>query len=149
MIMSPPPYLQPGESVVLYDGVCKLCNGWVNFLLRHRVARQVRFASVQSEEGKTLLKWAGLPQENVSTIVYIADQQHWLRAQAVFRVMQKMAGPWRFLSVLRHFPDSISNFAYDRIALNRYKLFGRYDSQHSLTPDYPGRFLHQKEKSAE
>lgn len=89
--MSPPPYLQPNESAVLYDGVCKLCNGWVHFLLRHRVARQVRFASVQSEEGKALLRWAGLPQENVSTIVYIADQQYWLRAQAVFRVAGTVA----------------------------------------------------------
>ncbi len=44
--MPQPPYLQTGESVVLYDGVCKLCTGWVRFLLRHRLARQVRFASV-------------------------------------------------------------------------------------------------------
>lgn len=140
--MSSPPYLQTGESAVLYDGLCKLCNGWVRFLLRHRLAQQVRFASVQSEQGKALLRWAGLPQENVSTIVYIAGDQHWLRAQAVFRVMQHLPLPWRALSVLRHFPDVISNFAYDRIALNRYKLFGRYDSQQAIAPDYPGRFLH-------
>lgn len=54
--MSSPPYLQTGESAVLYDGVCKLCNGWVQFLLRHHLARQVRFASVQSEQGKALLR---------------------------------------------------------------------------------------------
>jgi len=64
--MPQPPYLQTGESVVLYDGVCKLCTGWVRFLLRHRLARQVRFASVQSEEGKALLRWAGLPDDNIS-----------------------------------------------------------------------------------
>jgi len=81
--MSSPPYLQTGESAVLYDGVCKLCNGWVQFLLRHHLARQVRFASVQSEQGKALLRWAGLPEENISTLVYIDGNQHWLRAQAV------------------------------------------------------------------
>ncbi len=96
--MSSPPYLQTGESAVLYDGVCKLCNGWVQFLLRHHLARQVRFASVQSEQGKALLRWAGMPEENISTIVYIDDNQHWLRAQAVFRVMQHLPAPgagWR------------------------------------------------------
>jgi predicted DCC family thiol-disulfide oxidoreductase YuxK len=56
--------------------------------------------------------------------------------------MQHLPAPWRGLAVLRHFPDVISNAAYDRIALNRYKLFGRYSEQHALTPDYPDRFLH-------
>ena len=108
--MPQPPYLQTGESVVLYDGVCKLCTGWVRFLLRHRLARQVRFASVQSEQGKGLLKWAGLPEDNINTIVYIRSEGHWLRAQAVLRVMQQLPLPWRALSVLRAFPDPISNF---------------------------------------
>ena len=102
---------------------------------------------MQSEQGKALLRWAGMPEENISTIVYIDGHQHWLRAQAVFRVMQHLPAPWRGLAVLRHFPDAISNFAYDRIALNRYKLFGRYSSQHAIQPDYPGRFLHEVEPS--
>ncbi len=119
--MSQPPYLQPGESAVLYDGVCKLCNGWVNFMLRHHVAREVRFASVQSEEGKALLRWAGLPQENVSTIVYIADQQHWLRAQAVFRVMHKLSAPGAFSAYCATYPIAsviLLTIALRSIAIN-------------------------------
>lgn len=139
--MPQPPYLQAGESVVLYDGVCKLCTGWVRFLLRHRLARQVRFASVQSEQGKRLLKWAGLPEDNINTIVYIRSEGHWLRAQAVLRVMQQLPLPWRALSVLRAFPDPISNFFYNGIALNRYRLFGRHTLEQAITADYPGRFL--------
>lgn len=143
-----PPYLLPGEAVVLYDGTCKLCNGWVNFLLRHHVARHVRFAAVQSEKGKALLRWAEMPVDNVSTIVLIADGRVWKRAQAVFRVMRQVSQPWRSLSVLRFFPDAISNFCYDRIALNRYRLFGRYDSQQHLTPDFPGRFLEDEAQTS-
>lgn len=144
--MSVIPCLQSGESVVLYDGVCKLCNGWVHFLLRHNLSRKVRFAAVQSDAGKMLLDWAGLPQENITTIVFIEHDRHTFRAQAVCRVMRYLPLPWRVLSVLRFCPDAVSNFAYDRIALNRYRLFGRYDALHTITPDYPDRFLHQAEK---
>ncbi|MGG6176061.1 thiol-disulfide oxidoreductase DCC family protein [Pantoea allii] len=139
--MPQPPYLQTGESVVLYDGVCKLCTGWVSFLLRHRLAQQVRFAAVQSEQGKALLKWAGLPEDNINTIVYIRGDRHWLRAQAVLRVMQQLPMPWRALSMLRWFPPRISNFFYDCIALNRYRWFGRHTAQQAIQADYPGRFL--------
>ena len=82
-----PPLIRPEEQVVLYDGTCKLCNGWVNFLLRYDRYRTVRLAAVQSEQGKTLLRWAGLPEDKISTIVLIAHGQVYLRADAIFRVM--------------------------------------------------------------
>jgi predicted DCC family thiol-disulfide oxidoreductase YuxK len=141
--MANAPYLKPGEQVVLYDGVCKLCNAWVVFLLRHRLPRQVRFAAVQSEQGKALLRFAGLPDDNIRTIVLIDGQNHWLRAQAIFRIMRYMPWPWRSLSILRVMPDVISNYCYDRIALNRYRLFGRYDNPYAITSDYNGRFIDQ------
>ncbi|MEZ3500326.1 thiol-disulfide oxidoreductase DCC family protein [Pantoea sp. KPR_PJ] len=141
--MPTPPFIQPGEKVVLYDGVCKLCNSWVNFLLRRKLDRHVRFAAVQSEEGKALLRFAGLPDENIRTIVLIEGHRHWVRAQAILHVMRRLPFPWGLLSLLRFFPHFISNFIYNRIAVNRYRLFGRYDVQHPVSPDYPGRFLHQ------
>jgi len=141
--MPTPPFLKPGEKVVLYDGVCKLCNSWVNFLLRRKLARHVRFAAVQSEEGKALLRFAGLPDENIRTIVLIEGNRHWVRAQAILRVMRLLPFPWGLLSLLRFVPHFISNFFYNRIAVNRYRLFGRYDAQHPVSPDFPGRFLHQ------
>lgn len=140
--MTTPPFLNPGEQAVLYDGVCKLCNGWVNFLLRHHVSHQVRFAAVQSEEGQKLLRFAGLPDQNIRAIVLINGEQRWLRAQAIFRVMRLLPSPWSWYAVLRFLPDFIINFAYDRIALNRYRLFGLYDTLFPIAADYPGRFLH-------
>lgn len=141
--MSQPPFLKPGEKVVLYDGVCKLCNGWVNFLLRRKLTRNVRFAAVQSEEGKALLRFAGLPDENIRTIVLIDGDRHWIRAQAILRVMRLLPFPWGGLALLGFIvPHFISDWAYNRIALNRYRLFGRYDTQHPVASDHPGRFLH-------
>lgn len=141
--MTTPPYINPGEQVVLYDGVCKLCNAWVVFLLRHRIPRHIRFAAVQSEQGKALLRFAGLPDDNIRSIVLMKDHDHWLRAQAIFRIMQCMPWPWRILAVLQFMPDVISNYCYDRIALNRYRLFGRYDNHYMIESDYNGRFLDQ------
>ncbi|MCG7387093.1 MULTISPECIES: thiol-disulfide oxidoreductase DCC family protein [Pantoea] len=141
--MSLPPFLKPGEKVVLYDGICKLCNGWVKFLLRRKLSHRIRFAAVQSEEGKALLRFAGLPDENIRTIVLIDGDRHWIRAQAILRVMRLMPFPWGLISLLRFIiPDFISNYFYNRIAVNRYRLFGCYEAQLPVTADYPGRFLH-------
>jgi len=141
--MAKPPYLHPGEQVVLYDGLCKLCNAWVVFLLRHGIPRAIRFAAVQSEQGKALLRFAGLPDDNIRTIVFIHGNDRWLRAQAIFRIMRFLPWPWRALSLFRFMPDVISNYCYDRIALNRYRLFGRYDTHYVIKSDYNGRFLDQ------
>ena len=135
------PYLRPGEQVVLYDGVCKLCNGWVAFLLRHRLDRRVRFATVQSEEGKTLLRHVNMPVDDIRTIVLIGENGHWLRAQAICRVMKRLHSGWRIFALLRYFPDAVSNAIYNLIARNRYRLFGRYGDVRQLSPDFPERFM--------
>lgn len=136
-----PPLIAFDEQVVLYDGTCKLCNGWVNFLLRYDKYRTVRLAAVQSEEGKALLRWARLSTENISTIVLIRRGQVWLRAEAIFRVMAGLPWPWRALTLLRLLPAALSNRCYDLIARNRYRLFGRYDQVHAVRADHPQRFL--------
>ncbi|MGD8106044.1 thiol-disulfide oxidoreductase DCC family protein [Pantoea sp. FN0302] len=136
-----PPLISPDEQVVLYDGTCRLCNGWVNFLLRYDKYRTVRLAAVQSEQGKALLRWAGLSTENISTIVLIRQGKVYLRAEAIFRVMAGLPWPWRILALLRLLPATLSNRCYDLIASNRYRLFGRYDNVQSLIADHPQRFL--------
>ncbi|KJV31707.1 DUF393 domain-containing protein [Pantoea sp. SM3] len=139
--MSMPPFLNAGDKVIIYDGVCKLCNAWVIFLLSHHIDRKIRFVAIQSEKGKTLLRYAGLPDENIRTIVLINQNQHWLRSQAICRAMAFMPWPWKVLSLIRFLPDFITDFIYNRIAQNRYRLFGHYDDVHEIKEDYPGRFL--------
>ncbi|RWR03422.1 thiol-disulfide oxidoreductase [[Pantoea] beijingensis] len=142
--MSQPPWLQSGDRAVIYDGVCRLCNGWVNFLIRHDRYHSVRLAAVQSVEGEALLNWAGLAANNVKTIVLIDDGRVFLRAEAIFRVMKGLPWPWRVLGVLRFLPAALSNRCYDLIALNRYRLFGRYDSCRCLEADHPQRVIQSK-----
>ncbi|MGI3746190.1 MAG: thiol-disulfide oxidoreductase DCC family protein [Janthinobacterium lividum] len=138
---APAPFLAPGETVVLFDGVCKLCNGWAKFLIRHDRHHRVRLASVQSPEGQALLAWAGLPVDAFDTMAVIRDQHYWVRSEAFFEVVTLLPGAWPMFRVLRIFPQWFRDWAYDRVALNRYRLFGKHEVCLLPTPDHQRRFL--------
>ncbi|MHC8372598.1 thiol-disulfide oxidoreductase DCC family protein [Pseudomonas sp. MDT1-85] len=138
---SPAPLLKQGETVLLFDGVCKLCNGWARFLIRHDRHRRVRLAAVQSPEGQALLAWAGLPLDQFDTMAVIRDRHYWVRSDAFFEVIALLPAPWLPLKLLRSFPRKLRDWAYDRIALNRYRLFGKYDTCLLPDPDHEQRFL--------
>ncbi|NIF27458.1 thiol-disulfide oxidoreductase DCC family protein [Pantoea sp. Tr-811] len=138
---TPAPLLRPGETVVLFDGVCKLCNGWARFLIRHDHSRRVRLAAVQSPEGQALLAWAGLRLDQFDTLAVIRDRHYWLRSEAVFEVIGQLPAAWRTLRLLRAFPRGLRDWAYDRVARNRYRLFGKYDTCLLPPPDHEQRFL--------
>jgi predicted DCC family thiol-disulfide oxidoreductase YuxK len=138
---NPAPLLAPGETVVLFDGVCKLCNGWAKFLIRHDRHHRIRLASVQSPEGQALLAWAGLPVDAFNTMAVIRDRHYWVRSEAFFEVVALLPAAWPMLRLLRVFPRWFRDWAYDRIALNRYRLFGKYDVCLLPNPDHQRRFL--------
>lgn len=138
---APAPLLKPGETVVLFDGVCKLCNGWARFLIRHDRQRSVRLAAVQSPEGQALLAWAGLPLDQFDTLAVIRDRHYWVRSDAVLEIIAQLPGAWRPLLLLRGIPRVLRDWAYDRIARNRYRLFGKYDTCLLPDPDHEQRFL--------
>jgi predicted DCC family thiol-disulfide oxidoreductase YuxK len=136
-----PPHIQPGERVVLFDGVCKLCNAWVRFLIRHDPQQRFRLASVQSVQGQALLAWFGLPTERFDTMALIEEGELLVRSDALLRIVAQLPGSWRFLAWLRIIPRPVRDWCYDRIALNRYRLFGRYDSCLLPSADHARRFL--------
>lgn len=138
-----PPFIQPGERVVLFDGVCKLCNGWAKFLIRHDPAARFRLCSVQSSEGQAILQWFGLPTDHFDTMAYVESGALFVRSTAVLRILAQLPAPWRLLAGLRLVPRPLRDWCYDRIALNRYRLFGRYDSCLLPDADHARRFLHE------
>lgn len=138
---TPAPLLAPGETVVLFDGVCKLCNGWAKFLIRHDRHHRVRLASVQSAEGQALLTWAGLPVDAFDTMAVIRGRHYWVRSEAFFEVVAQLPAAWRIPGLLRVVPRALRDWAYDRIALNRYRLFGKHDVCLLPTADHQRRFL--------
>ena len=140
-IKSPAPFLGPTKTVVLFDGTCKLCNGWARFIIHYDRTRQIQLAAVQSPEGQALLRWAGLPTDNFNTIVLIANQTVFIRSEAMFEILARLGTPWRWLTVAKVLPAVLRDWLYDKIALNRYRLFGRYDAVNLPTADHGQRFL--------
>jgi predicted DCC family thiol-disulfide oxidoreductase YuxK len=137
----PAPFLAPDDVIVLFDGTCKLCNGWAQFVIEHDRAHRMKLAAVQSAEGQALLKWAGLPQDKFNTIVLIAHGEVFIRSEAMFQIMARLPAPWCWLTVARVVPGALRDWLYDKIALNRYRLFGRYDACRLPPADHDGRFL--------
>ena len=135
------PFLQDHENVILFDGVCKLCNAWSNFLIRHDHGRRFRLASVQSPEGKAILAHFGYPTDHYDTMLVVRNGACFEKSDAYFVVMGELGFPWKAALVFKPIPKRLRNWLYDRIALNRYALFGKYDVCLLPTPDHQGRYL--------
>jgi len=142
-VKSQPGRLAAGRAVVLFDGTCKLCNGWATFIIQQDKERRLTLSAVQSPEGQALLKWAGLPQDAFNTIVLVEDDRFYVRSDAMFRIIAHLPARWHWLLLGRVFPKVIRDWLYDRIALNRYRIFGRYDACRLPPADHAERFLNR------
>ena len=123
-----------GGAIVVFDGVCVLCNGWVGFLLRHDRARQFRFAAMQDAAGRRLLAAHGLdPDDPMSFLLLDAAGAH-TDSDAIIAVLMRLGGPWRAARALRLLPRRLRDCMYRALARNRYRWFGRRDAC-SLPPE--------------
>ncbi|MFZ5757060.1 MAG: thiol-disulfide oxidoreductase DCC family protein [Pseudomonadota bacterium] len=127
--------------VILFDGVCNVCNGWVKFVTARDPQAKFHFASMQSPAGQALLAHVGLPLDHYDTLVYIENGEHFLRSTAVMKVVSQLSGPASLLSAMRILPRPLRDFGYDRFAQNRYRLFGQSDTCMVPTPALRQRFL--------
>ena len=132
---------EPGRPIVLYDGVCGLCDKFVKFVVKRDRAEVVRFAALQSETGKDLLRTFGLPAGDLSFIVVIEGKNSFIKSAAVLEVLRYLPGVWKYLALLRIIPAAISDVVYEFTARNRYTWFGRYDACVLPTESERKRFL--------
>ncbi len=135
------PYMKGGDKVILFDGVCKLCSAWSRFVITYDKDRLFKLASVQSEAGQAILKHFGLPTNYFKTMLYIEDNIAHEKSDALLKIMAQFPHPIKTLSYFTILPKPLRNWAYDRIALNRYQLFGKYDQCLLPTSDHERRFL--------
>jgi predicted DCC family thiol-disulfide oxidoreductase YuxK len=131
----------PQPPIVLFDGVCNLCNGGVQFILRNDPKGKFRFASLQSSVGQKLLKQHQLPTDTINTIVLIEHGRFSTRSTAVLRIAKHLRRPWPLMYGAIIIPSVLRNVIYRFIASNRYRLFGR--SEHCMLPkpEHKQRFL--------
>ena len=134
------------KTLVLYDGVCGLCNGLNRFLLKRDLNDHFRFASLQSEFAASLLEQYDINAVDLNTVYVIADFGHpsqrlLARSDAILHVVGRLGGVWGLLRIGRALPRSLRDALYNAVASNRYRFFGKYDV--CLMPDerYRRKFL--------
>ena len=138
---SPPPGARPGELTLLFDGVCNLCSGAVQFVLARDRTGAVRFAALQSPAGREILRFLDLPTDALSTMVLIDSGRAFVRSDAALGLTRTFPWPWSWLRLFRFVPRPLRNWAYDHIAANRYRWFGQRETCLLPTPENRARFL--------
>jgi predicted DCC family thiol-disulfide oxidoreductase YuxK len=134
--------VQAAYVIVLFDGVCGLCNWSIDFLLRHDRRGALRFAPLQSQGGQALLREHGLNPAEFSSVVVIDGLQVYRRSDAALHALSRLGAFWRALAVLaRVLPRSGRDAIYDWVAKNRYRWFGQRSICRIPAPDERQRFL--------
>ena len=129
------------NPVILFDGVCNLCNGAVDFVIKRDTISQFKFAALQSEAGQKLLQQYNLPRENFNSFVLIKEGKVYTKSAAALKVCKHLTGLWPILYGFIIVPSFIRNAVYQWIAKNRYKWFGKKQQCMLPTAALKNRFL--------
>lgn len=129
------------KHIILFDGVCNLCNNTVLFLIKRDKKRLLQFASLQSGIGQQLLKAAGLSATVFNSFVYLEGGKVFTKSTAVLKVLRQLNGFWRLFYIFIIVPKPLRDVVYDLIAKHRYRLFGRKNKCMVPTPELQNRFL--------
>lgn len=111
--------------MILYDGDCALCNSQVKFISNRDKQKQFLFVPLQSEEGRVLLRSAGLNEDELDTVVYAKNGKFLLRSSAVLGILRDLGRGWRLLYSLIIVPAAIRDFFYNLVARNRHRIVHR------------------------
>lgn len=134
--------LPKGKKIILFDGVCNLCDSAVQYIIRHDRKDVFRFVPLQSELGQQILKHIGINPINIDSIVlYEPGIAYYYKSSAAMGIARSLGGFFHFGTVFRVIPTGIGNFLYDYIAKNRYKWYGKKESCMIPAPELKAKFL--------
>jgi len=132
-------------ALILFDGVCNLCNGFVQLVIRHDPAGRFHFAALQSAAGQAVLARHGLDANAIAaepdSVLLELDGRLYSHSGAVLRIARELGGPWRLLLAGYALPRRWRDAAYRFVARHRYRWFGRQESCWLPTPELQARFL--------
>ena len=129
------------QPIILFDGVCNLCNSAVQFIIRHDKKNIFMFTSLQSEVGQKLLAQYNLPLDELNSFILIENNKAYTRSTGALKVAKKLNGIFPMLYSFIIIPKIFRNSIYDLVARNRYKWFGKKDECMIPTPQLKARFL--------
>jgi predicted DCC family thiol-disulfide oxidoreductase YuxK len=134
--------MAPQPAIILFDGVCNLCNGFVQFIIRHDSAGYFQFTSLQSEVGQRLLAQYGTTVATTpETVVLIKQGRLYTHSTAVLHILRSLGGAWQLFYAGLLLPRVVRDAVYRFVARHRYRWFGQQDACMLPTPDLAQRFL--------
>lgn len=135
------PAFDDAAPLIVFDGVCVLCSGFVRFVLRFDRARRFRFTLAQGPLGQALYRHYRLDPVEFETNLVIREGVVYSKLGAFAVVLNEFGGAWKLLALIRFIPQPVSDWLYDRIAKNRYRIFGRTESCMVPGDDIRSRFI--------
>ena len=132
---------QKTHPILLFDGVCNLCDGFVQWVIRRDTESIFRFASLQSDIGQQLLRQHGLDTSQLGTVVLVDGDQAYTHSDVALQIAHQLGGIWSFFYIFKIIPPFIRNGIYNWIARNRYRWFGEKAQCMVPTPELRSRFL--------
>ena len=130
------------KKIVLFDGVCNLCEASIQFIIKHDKNDIFRFIAIQSDLGKEILNYIKIDTSKIDSIIlYEPGIAYYYKAEAALRIAKNLGGLLTLVSVFRFLPNSITNLVYDFVAKNRYKWYGKKEECLIPTPDLKAKFL--------
>ena len=129
------------HPVVLFDGVCNLCNSVVQLVIKQDQKKLFRFASLQSDFGQQVLRQFNLPDTEFNSFIYLENGKLYTKSTAALRLAKTLGGFWKLLYGFMIVPPFIRNGVYNWVARNRYTWYGKQESCWLPTPDLKMRFI--------
>jgi len=129
------------HQIILFDGVCNLCNNSVNFIIERDKNEKFLFTSLQSEAGKSLLKKHDLSAVGMASIILLSKTKVYDKSTAALKIASQLSGLWPLLYIFIIVPTFIRDYFYTLIANNRYRWFGRTEACQVPTPELKRRFI--------
>ena len=135
------PSFPDDKPVIIFDGQCVFCSGWVKFALKRDKNKTYRFMTAQSATGAALYRHYGLDDRNYETNMLLVNGKPYLRSEGSIRMVAGLGFPWSLLKVFSLVPRPLLDRIYEFVARNRFRLAGRMETCYVPTPEDRARFL--------
>ncbi|MDI5950936.1 thiol-disulfide oxidoreductase DCC family protein [Flavobacterium yafengii] len=130
------------KKIILFDGVCNLCDSAVQMIIKHDSKDVFRFVALQSDLGQKIIKHLGIEtQKTDSIILYQPGFAYYYKSEAALEIAKNLSGLFYFAAIFSIFPIAFNNYIYDYIAKNRYKWYGKKETCLIPTKELQGKFL--------
>lgn len=130
------------KKIILFDGVCNLCNSSINYVIDKDKKDEFRFLALQSTLGKELQEYLGIAPNNLDSIIlYCPEEAYYIKSTAALKIISRFSGLWKIVLIFNIIPAKIRDYIYDFVARNRYKWYGKQQQCRIPTPELESKFL--------